>query len=838
MLVQFFLVRYLLKESNTNLVLDAIQDGSSPDINVSLASRQSFYDLSIKEKTNRVKASLDNSMRRMRRTIDNTVQNLEVFMAVQKKKKSRFKHLCLLICMLNSFLVGGLTFGFSGMSLMLRKEGIFAGQCGCGSFCSAEKQALALVSTVGFAVAIGSRLSIGLFLDVNGPKLTSVLCTTISFVGFLLLGLSSSEQLKSSFIWAWSLIALGGSGLHIVGFHMTNNYNGQSKQVASVCISAAFGASAAVFPIWQLFNQYAGLSIQHMASAYSVIIFVLGLINWLLQPWNKVQPGVPLKPNFQMWESAWWKRGPKRQKPIVLSTVLELMSRFEFWAECLFFSVNLFILTYYLSTNVAFLFEKGDIPFTSNPNDPSDYMYSRLAGWLNSLGFLWYPMTKYLILKTKWSTKFTCVMVINTLVALIIIAVPQLSPQIIAMVFLSFTRLMLFSFHHAFILDKFGIEYFGILNGISSFIAAIIGLLNYPLQLMAIDIGSFSITFVPIAIVVVLVGAFPFFLNKHPVFNWAETYSIDPRKIRYPRNREEVLDLIKNNDCIRCVGSMHSCAPLVESEGIIISFDKMNEIIEIDEENETVTVEPGVKIYQVCEALKPYNLGMGTLGTIDYQGCVGAVMTGTHGGSLTTPSLHDFVESYTLLKSNGELMTVRRSDDPKLFSAMAPCMGVFGVVIDCTFRLVKLQYLEAKMTSMPFADMIPKIKSVMQSNKYCRIIVYPSIDMATIWEANPVGKRGDAVARGALKSKGYINFRDEYEKAWLEEFLVQQKHKCYDKADRLLRQVMESQLKRLKHYEGMSTSGVSKPLLRRIFTQHTYCFVSYVWTHTCCTRRV
>ena len=426
-----------------------------------------------------------------------------------------------------------------------------------------------------------------------------------------------------------------------------------------------------------------------------------------------------------------------------------------------------------------------------------------MAGWLTAMGFLWYPTTKYLILKTNWPVKFTCVIVLNAIVALIIFAVPQLSPQIIAMVLLSCTRLMLFSFHHGFLLDKFGIEYFGILNGVSSLVAAIIGLLNYPLQLMAIEIGSYSITFVPIAVAVVLLGVFPFLLNKHPVFNWAKTYSIDPRKIHYPRNREELFSLIKNNDCIRCIDSMHSCVPLVESEGIVISFDKMNEIIEINEEDATVTVEPGVKIYQVCEALKPYNLGMGTLETIDCQGCVGAVMTGAHGGSLTTPSLHDFVESYTLLNAKGELIIVHRRDDPKLFSAMAPSMGMLGVVIKCKFRLVKLQYLEAKMTSMPFADIIPNVKSVMESNKYCRIIVYPSIDMATVWQANPVEKKGDAVSRGALKSRGYINFRDENEMAWLEEFLVQQQHRNYDKADGLLRQVMESQLKRLKHYEGM-----------------------------------
>ena len=76
---------------------------------------------------------------------------------------------------MNSFLVGGVTFGYSGMVLILRKEGVYADNCACGSFCAKQKEALALVSTVGFASAIGCRLFVGLFMDHYGPKLTSVI---------------------------------------------------------------------------------------------------------------------------------------------------------------------------------------------------------------------------------------------------------------------------------------------------------------------------------------------------------------------------------------------------------------------------------------------------------------------------------------------------------------------------------------------------------------------------------------------------------------------------------------------------------------------------------------
>lgn len=412
---------------------------------------------------------------------------------------------------------------------------------------------------------------------------------------------------------------------------MTNNFKGDGKKVASAIISAAFGASSAIFPIWQILNQNAGVSLQSMSLGYSFVVLFLLVANFLMQPWKKVQPGNPLSPDLAIFNSSWWNRGSKKNKPLVISSILELMSRFEFWGECIFYTFNLWLLTYYLSVSGAFLYEKGDIPFTSNPNDPTDYMYSRMAGWMNSLGFLWYPTTKLMMLKVRWPQRFYTVVSANVFVAILVITVPRLVPQVIGMVVLSCSRLMLFSFHHAFLLEKFGIEYFGLLNGLSSFIASLVGLLSYPIQLWAVQIGNYSITFIPVGIAVLFTGLFGFFLRRQRIMNWAKIYGVEPQKIRKPKDVDEVIDLVKNNKEIRCAGSMTSCAPLVKSGGIILDFQHMNKIIDIDLDKAIATVQPGVKIHELCEAVKPHGFALGTLGTIDTQTVIGALMTGTHG---------------------------------------------------------------------------------------------------------------------------------------------------------------------------------------------------------------
>ena len=52
----------------------------------------------------------------------------------EKSSSFSFSQYALVSAMLNSFLVGGLTFGYSGIVLILRKEGVYAQNCSCGSF--------------------------------------------------------------------------------------------------------------------------------------------------------------------------------------------------------------------------------------------------------------------------------------------------------------------------------------------------------------------------------------------------------------------------------------------------------------------------------------------------------------------------------------------------------------------------------------------------------------------------------------------------------------------------------------------------------------------------------
>jgi MFS family permease len=246
--------------------------------------------------------------------------------------------------------------------------------------CSSAKQKedFALVSTVGFAAAIGSRLFVGLFMDKQGPKTTAILCSLTCLTAFLLLAIPNEEELDTYFLPAWILLSIGGSGLHLTGFHFTNLFRADGKKLASVAISAAFGASSAIFPLMQVFSQYLEVKLKSMAIVYAVIVFIIGANNLLIQPWDKITSGSPHKVSFEIYKKEWWVRDLKT-KPFLRSIFMEVL-KFDFYGEMLCYTFCLLLLTHYISTSGQLMHELGDSSFSNAPNAWTDYIVARMAG--------------------------------------------------------------------------------------------------------------------------------------------------------------------------------------------------------------------------------------------------------------------------------------------------------------------------------------------------------------------------------------------------------------------------------------------------------------------------
>ena len=90
-------------------------------------------------------------------------------------------------------------------------------------------------------------------------------------------------------------------------------------------------------------------------------------------------------------------------------------------------------------------------------------------------------------------------------------------------------------------------------------------------------------------------------------------------------------DAARDGKPVRMVGAGHSFSPLVASDGVIVSLDKLQGVIAVDAQTHVARVHAGTRLHALGAALAQRGLAMENLGDINVQSVAGATSTGTHG---------------------------------------------------------------------------------------------------------------------------------------------------------------------------------------------------------------
>ena len=129
-----------------------------------------------------------------------------------------------------------------------------------------------------------------------------------------------------------------------------------------------------------------------------------------------------------------------------------------------------------------------------------------------------------------------------------------------------------------------------------------------------------------------------------------------------------------------------------EQGGLLLNVGRMNDVVRLDEDQEIVTVQPGIRAVELSKYL--HERGFAIPSMPDYTGVsiAGGIATAAHHSSLNIPSsMADMVESILFVDGRGEL---RRFTGEEAASAAAH-LGMLGVVVEVDLRVepqFKLQY--------------------------------------------------------------------------------------------------------------------------------------------------
>ncbi|KAJ5982221.1 sugar 1-4-lactone oxidase [Penicillium sp. IBT 35674x] len=185
----------------------------------------------------------------------------------------------------------------------------------------------------------------------------------------------------------------------------------------------------------------------------------------------------------------------------------------------------------------------------------------------------------------------------------------------------------------------------------------------------------------------------------------------------------------------------------------MVNLDDFNNLLEVDEN--CVKVQAGIRLRTLGKKLERYHLTLANLGSIDSQSIAGVLATGTHGSSLQHGLLSEYVESLSLVLSNGELVHCSGSSNPMLFRAALLSLGAIGILVEITLRAENAFNVEWRKSKQKLSTALSNWSSgLWDYHDFVRVLWLPYDRSAIIWQAE---KTCRAVLRQDNEKSSYLS---------------------------------------------------------------------------------
>lgn len=210
--------------------------------------------------------------------------------------------------------------------------------------------------------------------------------------------------------------------------------------------------------------------------------------------------------------------------------------------------------------------------------------------------------------------------------------------------------------------------------------------------------------------------------------NWAGNVAFSPERVETPPHLEGLQELVaaatRAGQHVRAVGAGHSFSPLIQTEDVLVSLDHFDDVGEADERG-IVSVAGGIRLHALGQALFQIGRAQENLGDIDVQSIAGAVSTGTHGTGLSFGILSTQVEWLRILRADGEIEEIGRSQNPDAFRAAATSLGMLGLIVSVGLRTVPAYGLHVRQFAEDFENAVQSFETRIAAHRHHEFFWFP-----------------------------------------------------------------------------------------------------------------
>ncbi len=209
--------------------------------------------------------------------------------------------------------------------------------------------------------------------------------------------------------------------------------------------------------------------------------------------------------------------------------------------------------------------------------------------------------------------------------------------------------------------------------------------------------------------------------NNGTWVSWNENLKYNYKTMYNITSQEELQDVVASNKKIRFFGSKQSSADIAAGTDALINMTTYNKIVSFDYDKKTITVQSGLILGELLEAIESTGWCIPCLPDINTITIGGALATGTHGtnGKL----LSEYMISCDLVLADGSLKTVTKDDE--LIDVLRVSLGMLGVMSTVTFQCEPAYTLHLKEGPEDDKEWLPKIKSRLKKHDFLRVLWLP-----------------------------------------------------------------------------------------------------------------
>ena len=169
--------------------------------------------------------------------------------------------------------------------------------------------------------------------------------------------------------------------------------------------------------------------------------------------------------------------------------------------------------------------------------------------------------------------------------------------------------------------------------------------------------------------------------------NWAGNYTYRAARLHQPKTIEQIQEIVSHSSKVKALGSRHSFNDIADSSEDLISLEHFDQVLELNRERRTVTIEGGVRYGQLSDWLHGEGYALHNLASLPHISVAGACATATHGSGDRHGNLATAVSAMEMVTGEGNIVFLSREHDRDRFEGMVVGLGGLGVITKLTLDI-------------------------------------------------------------------------------------------------------------------------------------------------------